>query len=590
MTVILQLFSLLTSLEKRNLFFLCGFMIINALVQIFGIASVAPLLAVITSPDSVESLPMLNQFVQYYEFDSHRELSIFLGCGILAIMVFGNAIILLTNYMSMRYANNREASIGTKLLKTYLYQPYVFFLDRNSSEILRNIYNEVAYIASNIIVRFLNVLTYSISALGIIIFIFIINPQITLILSSVLGGAYILIYLFIKKPLYYFGRRNVELTEVKMRAVNDSIRVIKDIRMRALEPMFVTRFKEAAQEYARGRTLSDLAGIMPKYIIEVFAIAALVFVIIYLISSQESTSEILPILGIYAFAGFRLMPALQQIFLALSKIQFSSHSLALIAEEVKQYQDIAYQNEAGKLIPVEYEASLALDDVAFSYGGDQPVVSDVNLNITKGSKVGIIGKSGEGKSTIVDVLVGLTVPSRGALVVDGKVLTSACLKGWRDKIAYTSQSVYLLDDDIDMNITLELDINKRDTILLNRAKEIAAVDFNCDGEGVGENGQRLSGGQKQRVGLARAFYQNKPILILDEATSALDVETERKILKEIAKEDLTLISITHRVETLDFCEKIFVVSRGKIAEEGSYNALKEKSEIFNSLLQSGKGE
>ena len=589
MTVIHQLFSLLTPLEKRNLFFLCLFMVINALVQIFGIASVAPLLAAITSPESVDSIPMLDRVTSLHDFDSHKDLSIFLGFLILAIMFSGNAIILLTNYLSLRYANNRECSIGSKLLKTYLYQPYVFFLDRNSSELLRNVYNEVAYIASNIISRFLNLLTYSISAFGIIVFIFIINPKITLILSVTLGGAYALTYLFVKKPLYGFGKRNVELTETKLRAVNDSIRVIKDIRMQALEPMFIDRFQIAAREYARGRTLSDLAGIMPKYIIEVFAIAALVFVIIFLISSHEDTSEILPILGIYAFAGFRLMPAMQQIFLAVSKIQFSSHSLKLVANEVKVYQDIAYENEAAAMDVVTFEKSFALESVSFSYGEEKPVVKDVNLKISKGEKIGIVGKSGEGKSTIIDVLVGLTTPASGDLLVDGaKVSSREAIKGWRHKIAYTSQNACLLDDTIDMNISLEENANHRDQKKLDIAKKIAHIDFQQDDKSVGENGQRLSGGQRQRVGLARALYQDKPILVLDEATSAMDSDGEANILSELTKLDKTIIYITHRVETLKFCDKICVVSEGKIVDSGSYDALKKSSDAFKMLLQSSK--
>jgi ABC-type bacteriocin/lantibiotic exporter with double-glycine peptidase domain len=376
-----------------------------------------------------------------------------------------------------------------------------------------------------------------------------------------------------------------------MRTVNDSIRVIKDIRMQALEPMFVNYFQVTAREYARGRTLSDLAGIMPKYIIEVFAIAALVFVIIFLISSEQNTSQILPILGVYAFAGFRLMPAMQQIFLALSKIQFSSHSLKLVADEIKNYQEIAYNNEAAGSASVAYEKSFGLDQVSFSYGEGAPVIKDVTLNLNKSEKIGIIGKSGGGKSTIIDLLVGLTVPSSGNLVVDGEIITSReQLKGWRSQIAYTSQSTYLLDDSIDMNITLEADTQKRDVDLLNMAKSIANVDFDDGKLFVGENGQRLSGGQKQRVGLARALYQNKPILVLDEATSAMDSDGESKILEGIAKLDKTLIYISHRVETLKFCDRICVVADGRIVDNDTYSNLSNSSDTFKVLLQSSRGD
>ncbi len=567
-------------------------MVLNALLEVLGIASVAPLIAVITSPDTMDSMPFVKNIYDHYEFESFQQFSIALGVVILFIIIVSNAMILLTNYLAIRYANNREYTIGQRLLKTYLYQPYRFFLTRHSTELLRNIFNEVAYIISNVIMQALQLLSRSISALAIIIFVFIIHPKVTLMMGAILGGAYTLIYLFVKTPLYKLGKENVAMTEGKLKSISDSIKIIRDIKMLGAEKIFISRFDEAAQGYARVRTLSDIASIAPRYIIEVFAISALVVSIIYLISTQENASEVLPILGIYAFASYRLMPALQLIFNALSRIQFSAHSLDIVSGELESLQGVAEQNIARDIPPIGFKESFGLQNVSFSYTEEEKVLKNIDLNIRRGEKVGIIGGSGAGKSTLVDMLVGLSAPNEGGLYVDGNLMDPADYPGWRQNVAYISQNVYLLDDTIDMNISLADREDDIDEDLANKARASALVDeFLADMNETpklitGENGIRLSGGQRQRIGIARALYQNRHILILDEATSALDQDTEKRLLQNIEKEDKTMVLITHRVETLEFCDRIYVLADGQIADTGTYEELKKTSKHFKKLAKS----
>lgn len=587
-----KILSLLSPDEKRNLIFLCFLMVLNALLEVLGIASVAPLIAVITSPETMESMPFIQNIYDSYGFTSFRDFSIALGFVILVIILLSNAMILFTSYLAILYANNREYTIGQRLLKTYIYQPYSFFLTRHSTELLRNIFNEVAYIISNVIMQSLQLLSRSISALAIIIFVFIIHPQVTMIMGLILGGAYTLIYLFVKTPLYKLGKENVAMTEGKLKSISDSIKIIRDIKMLGAESIFINRFEVAAKGYARVRTLSDIASIAPRYIIEVFAISALVVSIIYLISTQENANEVLPILGIYAFASYRLMPALQLIFNALSRIQFSAHSLDIVAGELENLQDIAERNVARTIDPISFKKSFGLRDIGFSYTSEEVVLKDISLNIDKGEKIGIIGGSGAGKSTLVDLLVGLTAPNSGGLYIDGQLLDPTEYPGWRQNIAYISQNVYLLDDTIDMNISLADQDSNIDTKLAEHARKQALVDeFLADMNETpqlvtGENGIRLSGGQRQRIGIARALYQNRDILILDEATSALDQDTEKRLLENISHENKTMVLITHRVETLQFCDRIYILVDGKITDTGSYEELQSRSEHFKRLAKS----
>lgn len=585
--VIRKILSLLSSGEKKSLGFLSVFMVFNALLEVLGIASIAPLIAVIVNPESLETLPILNDIYVTYEFKDFQKFTILLGGVILCIILVSNSMMLMTNYFSVRYANNREYTIGRRLLETYIYQPYSFFLERHSTDLLRNIFNEVSYVVSNVIMQLLYLLSRSISVVSILVFIFVVNPQVTIMLGLILGGAYGAIYLFLKTRLYRLGKESVAATQEKLRTITDSIRVIRDIKMLRIENIFLKKYDVEGRHYARVKTLSDLYAVAPRYIIEVFAIFALVFAVIYLSATRDNANEILPVLGVYTFAGYRLMPALQMIFNALSKIQFSSHSLDIIAGELQDLQSVSLENKNRKKATVPCKKNFSLKDISFRYRDKDMVLHGVNLSVQKGEKVGIIGESGGGKSTLIDLLAGLSKPEEGGLYIDGKLLPPSDYAGWRQNISYVSQNVYLLDDTVDMNISMEMQGGQIDRARAKHARELALVDEFLEEMGedsslvTGENGIRLSGGQRQRIGIARALYQDKDILILDEATSALDVHTEKRLLDNIVRQkSKTLIFITHRVETLSFCDRIYVVSEGKIADSGSYDDLQERSSYF----------
>lgn len=591
--MIRKMLTLLSSQERRNLGILTAIMTLNALVEVLGIASVAPLLAILTNPQSIEIYPFVSDVYAHFGFDSFQQLSIVLGGVIFLIILISNLTTLLANYLVLRYANNREYTIGWNLLKTYLHQPYQFFLVRHSMMLLRNVDNEVAYLISNVLTQGTMLVGRVISSLAIIAFIFFINPQVTIVMGLILGLAYCAIYFLTRRKMYTLGVERMAQSASKLRIITDSIRIIKDIKMLNAEQMFLDKFRKTSIEYSRTRTLSDTISIAPRYIIEIFAIAALVFAIIYLVSTKESATEVLPILGIYAFAGYRLLPALQQIFSALSKIQFSAQSLELIASEIKELTPLSEENKNHQASPLLLKQSFGLDNVHYSYDGKESVLKGISLNINKGERIGIIGSSGAGKSTLIDILVGLNSPTSGELTVDGQPVKEDSLIGWRSNIGYVSQNVYLLDDSINSNIALERDPTSTDNERLKLARSLSLVDdFAAEMEKtgrltVGESGSNISGGQRQRVGIARALYRKADILVFDEATSALDSMTERKILENLHNKcHQTMIFITHRVETLRFCDRIYLLSDGKIVDSGPYAELIEKSPLFKQLIHS----
>lgn len=595
--MILRMLTLLSPRERKNLGILIAIMVLNALVEVLSIASVAPLLAILTNPQSIEVYPIVHDFYTHLSFEGFQSFSIALGCAIFLIILVSNLTTLLANYLILRYANNREYTIGWNLLKTYLYQPYQFFLNRHSMMLLRNVENEVAYLISNVLTQGIILAGRVISSLAIIAFIFIINPQVTIVMGLILGVAYGMIYLMTRRKLYTLGVERMAQSAAKLRIITDSIRIVKDIKMLSAEQIFLDKFQDASIQYSRTRTLSDTISIAPRYLIEVFAISALVFTIIYLVSTKENAIEVLPVLGIYAFAGYRLLPTLQQIFSALSKIQFSAQSLELIASEMKELSSLSEEQINKRISPLAMKKSFSLKDVSYSYDGKDSVLKSVSLHINKGERIGIIGSSGAGKSTLVDILVGLNSPTSGALEIDGQAVTGDALIGWRSNIGYVSQNVYLLDDSLDANITLERNSEYADQKRLSLARSLSLVDeFASDMKRsgritVGEGGSNISGGQRQRVGIARALYRQVDILVFDEATSALDSMTERKILENLHKKCFqTMVFITHRVETLKFCDRIYLLSEGSVVSSGSYNELIEKSHLFNQLIDSSGGK
>ncbi len=590
-----KMLSLLSAKERFNLAILTGFMILNALVEVVGIASVAPLLAIITNPQSIEAYPIVHDFYTRFEFESFQAFSIAMGCAIFLIILISNVITLLANYLILHYANNREYTIGWNLLKTYLYQPYKFFLNRHSTMLLRNVDNEVAYVISNVLTQGTMLIGRVISSLAILIFIFIINPEVTIVMGLILGLAYVAIYLLTRRKLYSLGVERMGLSAAKLKIITDSIRIVKDIKMLNAEEMFLEKFRDSSMQYSRLRTLNDTISIAPRYIIEIFAIAALVFAIIYLVGIKGDSAEVLPVLGIYAFAGYRLMPSLQQIFSALSKIQFSAQSLELIASEMNALEGESEENRGKHVAPLKMNQSFGLEGVSYAYGDNEPVLKGIDIAINKGEHIGIIGGSGAGKSTMIDLLVGLNTPTGGEFVVDGQAVSGDALTGWRSNIGYVSQHVYLLDDNVDANITLERDAASIDPVRLANARALSLADeFATDMETagrvrVGESGSNLSGGQRQRVGIARALYRKADILVFDEATSALDSITERRILENLRNNrDQTMIFITHRVETLKFCDRIYILSDGRILDSGDYDFLLANSPFFSQLMHSFK--
>jgi ABC-type bacteriocin/lantibiotic exporter with double-glycine peptidase domain len=579
-----KLLFLLTSTEKRAIILLCGMMIINGIIEVLAVASIAPLMTLLVSPASAESSAMLGGLLKFLEFFSTENTTVVIGVFVCGVILLANSSALLTNFLLIRFANNREYSISSKLLEIYLRQPYAFFLKRHSMELLKNTFNEVALVVTNVLVQLLNLASRLISVCAIVGFIVFVNPALTLTVAASLLVLYTGMYVCIRKGLYRLGQRRVALTEDKFRITADSVRIIKGIKMLNAENIFLEKYNNVSEQYARVRSVSETAAIAPRYVVEVIAMVGMVIAVAFLTAQDENNSELVPMMAIYAFAGYRMLPHMQQIFNALSNIRLSTHSLNVIHHEFTEYTGT---QETIKESTVIRKMATALDvsNVSFAYAEGALILDGVSIRLPLGGKVGIIGASGSGKSTLIDLICGLNYPKQGAIVVDGIPLTQQDSIAWRRNIAYVSQSAYLLDDTLAANVALADRGRSVNQERLQTALKLAQVDSFASqlDKGIetiiGEDGTRLSGGQRQRIGIARALYQNTDILIMDEATSALDSQTERRILDGIRSLDKTMLFISHRVETLDFCDTLYVMDKGRIIASGTPKQLLANTEL-----------
>jgi ATP-binding cassette subfamily C protein len=437
-------------------------------------------------------------------------------------------------------------------------------------------------------------------ALAIIGFLVFVNPLVAFIVALVLGGAYSGIYLIVRQKLDTIGGRRVQANQGRYQSVSEVFGGIKEVKLRGKEEIFLEQFDRPAKEYALYRTLSKVINQAPRYILEMVAFGGIILIAVYLIFIQKNIQQVIPMLGLYAFAGYRLMPALQRAFKGLAKARFNKVALETLYEDLHEepkslsgkvkVNGRRKQNESETL---ELHDRIEVKDVTFTYPeAEEPAIRDLSLTIPARSTVGFVGKTGSGKTTAVDILLGLLRPEEGSIWIDDVPLHQDNLRDWQDTVGYVPQHIYLADDTITNNIAFGVPEEQIDKGAVEEAMKRAQIyDFVTEelSEGaqtiVGERGIKLSGGQKQRIGIARALYHAPSVLVFDEATSALDQATESRVMKAIRdlSGEHTIILIAHRLSTVREVEKVFMLEGGHISYSGSYEELLEVSSSFREI-------
>jgi len=602
MQTIKKLFALLTSREKRNLYLLFGAVLVMAGLEVVSVAAILPFLSVAADPSSIQETEQLRWVYETFQFQSQNAFLIALGLGAFGTLIASNAFIVLTTWSLYRYVWRRNHSLSRRLLKKYLDKPYEYFLTRNTSELSKNVLEEAKEVTAHLLLPGMEGAAKSIVALSIVAFLVYIDPLLAFIISVVLGGAYGIIYLAVRNRLDTLGASRVKASEGRYQSVSEAFGGIKEVKLKGKEEAFVQQFDDPSWRYVQNQATAQVISKAPRYILEAVSFGGIILIAIYLLATQNNIEKVIPMLGLYAFAGYRLMPALQRAFHGLAKARFNIAALDTL------YNDLLLENEATDyrtgetsdssreaLSPLPLDQELAMHNVSFAYpGAEEPAVADVSLTVEAKSTAAFVGQTGSGKTTTVDLIMGLLKPQTGQIVVDGQAIGGENIERWQKSIGYVPQDIYLADETIARNIAFGVPEEDINPIAVEEAARMAQIyDFiqhklpkRFDSM-VGERGVKLSGGQRQRIGIARALYHKPSVLVFDEATSALDQKTEKDVMDSIYALDgsRTVILISHRLSTVKKAHRIFLLQEGRLLAAGDYDSLMVGNQSFQSMAR-----
>ncbi len=570
-----KLWQLLSAHERKRALLLSLLMIVMAFFEVLGVGSIMPFLSVLGKPEMLETNRYLSAVYGFGGFSDKNSFLIFLGVFALVTLLVSAAVKSFTYYALFKFSNMRRHSIGKKLLRKYLHQPYDYFLARNSSDISKTILSEVDLMINQVLQPALRLVTYSTLTLALIIFLVAVDPMLAAILAGIFGGFYILMYTTVRKYVSHIGKERAKANSQRFKIVSETIGGIKDLKVLGREEVYLDSFKTPSVDFSRYQSINQTLSQVPKFFVEVIAFGSLLAIAMYaLMSDGSDLGRLLPVLGLYALGALKLKPAVNTIYASLSMLRFGNAALDAVLQDLGKEEKADIRNDFTRL---SLKHNLKLENISFYYKNTQtPALTDVSLAIGANSTVGVIGTTGAGKSTFVDVILGLLTPSSGKLIVDATVLDGSNIRQWQNSIGYVPQSIFLADDTIASNIAFGIDKEQIDSAQVEKVAKMAQVHEFVSGleNGyetiIGERGVRLSGGQRQRLGIARALYHEPEVLVLDEATSALDNSTEAEVMKAIdaMSGKRTIIMIAHRLSTVEKCDKIIKLENGRVVEYG----------------------
>jgi len=585
-----KLLFLLTPHERNRAGLLLLMIIVMALLDTIGVASILPFMAVLTNPSLIETNLILNFIFKAFGIfgvENNQQFLFALGILVFVLLVISLIFKAFTHYVQVQFVHMSGYNIGNRLIIRYLHQPYSWFLSRHSADLGKNILSEVQQIISTGMYPFMELIAKSMVTISIVVLLILVDPKTALIAGLLFAGSYSFIFYFIRPYLKQIGSERLKHNRIRFTAVSEAFGAAKEIKVGGLEQAYVETFSNSAKIFARNEASSKVIALLPRFILEAIAFGGILLYILYTMGQKDTFISALPILSLYVFSGYRLMPALQQIYTSLTRLTFVGPSLDSLYNDIKNLK-LPIEDEVQGVLSLN--KSIDLKNIKFNYPNtSRTALKDINFSIPVKTTVGIVGVTGSGKTTAVDIILGLLEAQQGTLEVDGKIITRQNVRSWQRSIGYVPQHIYLSDASVAANIAFGVDAKDINQESVEKASKIANLhDFVLEElpkkyqTTIGERGVRLSGGQRQRIGIARALYHNPQVLILDEATSALDNQTEHGVMNAInnLSKDITIILIAHRLSTVKNCNKIFLLEKGQLKNEGTFEELKLIDENF----------
>lgn len=546
-----------------------------AILEAASVASLVPFMMVVGSPEVLRNDGWMGQIYQWSGASSENQFLVFLGVTTLVVLIGGNAFKAVTTWQINRFTYEVGHVLSKRLLSAYLAQPYEYFLTRHTGDLGKNVLGEVQQVVAGIIQPGMIALSRCAILVLLAVLLVAADPLIAVSVVITLGGAYGIIYAIMRNYMTRIGQDRVSANRERFHIAVESFGAIKEIKLKSLESVYAERFENPSRRFADHQASSTSLSLIPRYAIEVIAFGIIIVIVVYLLAAERGLQHVLPLVAVYTFAGYRLLPTMQEIFAGISKVRFSAPALDLLYQDLRDKEQRPVPRD--EIEPLPFSDSIKFDDVTFRYSrGGKATLEHVDLEIKRGLRIGIVGQTGSGKSTAVDLVLGLLRPTEGKVLVDGSAIDDEeTIRRWQANVGYVPQHIFIADDTVAANIAFGQPRERWDRTMIERSARMAQLHDFIVGElaegyetEVGERGIRMSGGQRQRLGLARALYGVPKLLVLDEATSALDNATEDSVMAALddLSADTTIIIIAHRLSTVRKCDSVYQVEEGSLTE------------------------
>ncbi len=588
-----KVYKLLPDGDFYKLAILFIMMVIASFLAVLGIGTVPVFVSVVIDSERVLAMPGVGPFLDGWGIRTPQRLVLAGAALLIFVYLLKNVYMIFFEYVRGKYMLNRKVILQNKLFNAYMRSPYTYFIMRNSSELLRNVGSEVERVITGTLKPFMLISLHSIITVVIVIGLIIVEPFITAVGIALFGGMAWAFLKLTKNKVKLFGRESLVHRQGMNNAILQGLGGFKDAKVLHREPHFLKEYNFHASKHKFYDLWKGIINSMPVQLIELMALTGILFIAIVMVLQFRELNSIITVLALFGAAIVKLKPSIYQVINNANILRYNAYSVEAIFDDLEYLES----KQAHKLPletssePMELQQSIELNGLEYSYPGTStPAVKNISITIPKNRAIAFVGPSGAGKTTLVDVILGLLEPQKGTLSVDGKNVFDD-VRAWQKNIGYIPQFIYLLDESIRSNICFGIADEDIDDNLLQSVIETAQlselVDSLEDGVNtiVGERGVRLSGGQRQRIGIARALYNNPQVLVMDEATSALDNITERYLVKAIEelRGDKTIIMIAHRLTTVQNCDTIYMMKDAEIIAQGTYEELLTNSAEFRAM-------
>lgn len=595
--IIKEVFSFLSPAQRRRYFRLQILVILMAFSEIIAVASIAPFMAAASNLSILQEGGVLGRIYLASGASSPSDFLLWLGICVFLMMMTAELVSIFVSWRLSLFAAGIGSEIANRLYKHYMQKNWLFHASTNSASLINQVSSEAVRVGDLIISPLLQMNARIVLSLFICTAMFIFNPKVVIVGAIIFSVSYITLYYLTRALLAKTGALTSRVMTTRFKLMSEGFGGIKDVLLLGRKKDFLDRFETSGKDFTYCRGTSAALMVVSRYTMELVAFGSIILLVLFLTKTQSGNlNTILPILAAYALAGLKLLPSFQVIYHCVAQITYGIPSFENIKADLKESAHFSTQDT--QLEPdvntqkLSFEKSIELKDVVFSYKGKpQPALNHLNLHIPAKSVVALVGTTGSGKSTAVDVLLGLIHPPKGQLLIDGQPLSKNQTRHWQNTIGFVPQSIYLSDASIAENVAFGLPAKSIELDKVKRAIKLAHLDTLIeqlpDGldTKVGERGIQLSGGQRQRIGIARALYDNAEVLIFDEATSALDGVTERLIMDAIQDftGEKTIIMIAHRLATVKQCDLIYLLENGQVIDHGTYDELNARNATFHRM-------